>query len=97
MTDLVDPRWMALKAVLFLVIGAMTFGLLLLPQAMPLRAIYQLLMIWAFCRAYYFAFYVIGHYVDPSYRFAGLLDFLRRLRARQITFRAPGSRGEPAP
>lgn len=33
--------------------------------------------IWSFCRFYYFAFYVIQHYVDSSYRFAGLLDFLR--------------------
>jgi hypothetical protein len=36
-----------------------------------------LLAIWAFCRAYYFAFYVIEHYVDPEYRFSGLLDFCR--------------------
>ena len=33
--------------------------------------------VWSFCRAYYFAFYVIQHYVDPGYKFAGLLDFLR--------------------
>ena len=32
--------------------------------------------IWAFCRFYYFAFYVIEHYVDPGYRFAGLVSFL---------------------
>lgn len=35
-----------------------------------------MITIWAFCRAYYFAFYVIEHYVDPHYRFAGLVDFL---------------------
>jgi len=33
--------------------------------------------IWAFCRAFYFAFYVIEHYVDPSFRFAGLNSFVR--------------------
>jgi hypothetical protein len=33
--------------------------------------------IWAFCRAYYFAFYVIEHYIDPGYRFAGLRSFIR--------------------
>jgi len=32
--------------------------------------------VWAFCRFYYFAFYVIQHYVDPSYRFSSLLSFL---------------------
>jgi hypothetical protein len=31
--------------------------------------------VWSFCRFYYFAFYVIEHYVDPSYRFSGLLSF----------------------
>jgi hypothetical protein len=31
--------------------------------------------IWGFCRAYYFAFYVVEHYIDPGYRFAGLWDF----------------------
>jgi len=40
-------------------------------------AILMCLAIWAFCRFYFFAFYVIEHYVDPSYRFAGLLSFVR--------------------
>ncbi|MEM6472765.1 MAG: hypothetical protein AAF802_24600 [Planctomycetota bacterium] len=35
------------------------------------------LTIWAFCRSYYFAFYVIEKYVDADYRFAGLIDFAR--------------------
>ena len=32
--------------------------------------------VWCFCRAYYFAFYVIEHYVDPGYRFSGLWSFV---------------------
>ncbi len=32
--------------------------------------------VWSFCRAYYFAFYVIEHYADPSYRFSGLISFI---------------------
>ena len=32
--------------------------------------------VWAFCRFYFFAFYVIGRWVDPSYRFSGLGDFV---------------------
>ena len=40
--------------------------------------------VWAFARAYYFAFYVIEHYVDPGYRFSGLISFLRyALRKKQ--------------
>jgi hypothetical protein len=33
--------------------------------------------IWAFCRAYYFAFYVIERYIDPGFRFAGLSSLVR--------------------
>ena len=33
--------------------------------------------IWCFARAYYFAFYVVEHYVDPTYKFAGLWSFAR--------------------
>ena len=40
-------------------------------------AILLALAVWAFARAYYFAFYVIEHYIDPSYRFAGLWSFVR--------------------
>ena len=36
-----------------------------------------LLAIWGFCRAYYFAFYVIQHYVDPNYKFSGLINFAK--------------------
>ncbi len=46
-------------------------------------AILLALMVWAFARAYYFAFYVIGKYVDPQYRFSGLLSFLRYLLRRR--------------
>jgi hypothetical protein len=41
--------------------------------------------VWSFCRFYYFAFYVIEHYVDSGYRFSGLWSFavyLLRLRNR---------------
>jgi hypothetical protein len=31
--------------------------------------------VWSFCRFYYFAFYVIERYVEPSYKFSGLLSF----------------------
>lgn len=79
MADLKNPKWMYAKAAMFLVIGIMTFGLLLLPQELWTRAALQLLMIWGFARAYYFAFYVIEHYVDASYKLAGLFDFMKYL------------------
>jgi len=46
----------------------------------------MVISVWAFCRLYYFMFYVIEHYVDPGYRFAGLWSFVvwacRRVRRR---------------
>ena len=33
--------------------------------------------IFGFCRFYYFAFYVIEHYIDPKFKFAGLTSALR--------------------
>ena len=33
--------------------------------------------VWCFARFYYFAFYVIEHYTDPGYRFAGLWSFVQ--------------------
>jgi hypothetical protein len=83
MADLKNPRWMYAKAIMLLAIGVMTFGLLLMPQGLWGRIALQLLMVWAFARAYYFAFYVIEHYIDSGYRFSGLFDFLAYLvRAR---------------
>ena len=38
-------------------------------------ALLMMIAVWSFCRFYYFAFYVIEHYVEPSYRFSGLLSF----------------------
>ena len=77
MPNLTNPKWMFTKAAMLLLIGLMTFALLLLPQPLWGRAALQLLMIWSFARIYYFAFYVIEHYVDGQYKFSGLLDFAR--------------------
>ncbi len=75
--DLQDPRLMWLKAVLLLCIGLIA-GALILVESPGLRTLALLVLcVWGFCRAYYFAFYVIQNYIDPQYRFAGLLDFLR--------------------
>ena len=81
--DLKNPTWMYLKAALFVLIGFACFALVWLEQRTLLTAALLLLMIWAFCRAYYFAFYVIEKYADPHYKFSGLLAFLRYLLRRK--------------
>ena len=77
MSDLKDPRWMWLKAVLLLMIGLMAGALVWLESPRPRTLALLAVSVWGFCRAYYFAFYVIEHYIDPQYRFAGLMDFVR--------------------
>ncbi|MCL4206976.1 MAG: hypothetical protein KJ000_31220 [Pirellulaceae bacterium] len=66
-----------MKGGLFLLIGTVASVLLWLESPSLKVALLLLLAVWAFCRAYYFAFYVIEHYADPGYRFAGLVSFLR--------------------
>ncbi len=85
MTDLKSPTVIYLKGLLFLVAGLIAAGLLV-AEAPTLRALALLtIAIWSFCRAYYFAFYVIEHYVDPGYKFAGLGSFaVYLLRRRKL-------------
>ena len=77
MRDIKNPPAMWIKAVLLLVIGVAASILLLLEVGTLRGSLLLALAIWAFCRAYYFTFYVIEKYLDPGYRFSGLLSFLR--------------------
>lgn len=77
MGDLKNPRWIIAKGLLFLVLGLMATVLLLAYTPNVRTVVILAIAVWAFCRFYYFAFYVIQHYVDDTYRFSGLLDFAR--------------------
>ena len=79
MTDIRRPRVLYFKAGLFVCIGVIASALLILDHPQVKTVALLTLTVWAFARAYYFAFYVIQHYIDPSYRFAGLIDFCRYL------------------
>ena len=83
MVDLTSKTAICLKAVLFLVIGGTSAALLVVQTPTLQTALLLWLVIWSFCRAYYFAFYVIEHYVDPRFRFAGLFDFARYMLRRK--------------
>ncbi len=74
--DLKSPKLMYLKAALFLVIGLLSATTLLLDSPTMRTAFLLLLTVWAFCRLYYFFFYVVEKYVDPAYKFAGLHSFV---------------------
>lgn len=79
MTDLTSARAIKLKGFLFLMIGTLSVFLLLTETPSLRHALLLTVTIWSFCRFYYFAFYVIEHYVDPSFRFTGLWAFARYL------------------
>jgi len=79
------------KAILFLLIGLIS-SILILVEMPTLRVFLLLgLAIWSFCRAYYFAFYVIEHYLDPTFRYSGLFSVARHL----MTGKAPCQSIEP--
>ena len=83
MGDLKDPRLMYLKAVLFLLAGCASLAGVLV-ELPSLRIAFLLgIAVWSFCRLYYFAFYVIEHYIDPTYKFAGLGSFALYLLRRK--------------
>ncbi len=68
---------------LFLRLGGLSAGLLIVDSPRLRTAALLAICVWAFARAYYFAFYVLERYVDPSHRFSGvwlLLRFLLRGR-----------------
>ena len=72
MGDITDKRLLYLKGGLFFVLGLFASGLILFEHP-DVRLMFLLsVAVWSFCRAYYFAFYVIQHYIDSSYHFAGL-------------------------
>ena len=76
MSDLKDPRLIYLKGFLFFLGSVLAAGTLLLEHASWRTAFLLALAIWCSARFYYFMFYVIEHYVDSKYRFAGLWSFV---------------------
>jgi hypothetical protein len=84
--NITNTRVLYVKAGLF-VVGGMLASTILLADHPSLKVLLLLATaVWCFARAYYFAFYVVQHYADPGYRFAGLFDFVvyavRRRRRR---------------
>ncbi len=83
MKNITSPGLIKLKGILFLIIGLFAAALLLIEHPSLKAAVLLAIAVWCFCRFYYFAFYVIEHYVDSRYRFSGLWSFGRYLVQRQ--------------
>lgn len=83
MKDLTNPAWIKAKGFLFLALGLFSATLLFFERPSLRVAALLLLVVWSFCRFYYFAFYVLERYVDPTYRFSGLLSLARYMLGKQ--------------
>jgi ACR3 family arsenite efflux pump ArsB len=79
MKDITSPGWIKAKGILFLIVGIVASTLLLIKHPTWEVALLLALTIWYFCRSYFFAFYVIERYVDPSYKSSGLCSFANYL------------------
>ena len=82
MGDLTRKRVICVKGGLFVLLGLLSAGLILL-ENLDLRTFALLsICVWSFCRAYYFAFHVLEKWVDPALRFRGLLHLARAVLTR---------------
>ena len=79
--DLSSKRLIVLKGILFFVCLVLSAGLLL--EASPnLRTLLLLgVLVWASARFYYFLFYVLKTYVDPSLKYSGLFSLVQGILA----------------
>jgi hypothetical protein len=87
--DIQDARLLYLKGALFALIALMAGAGILAELPSWRVALLLVLALWSACRFYYFLFYVIEKYADPSFRFAGLTSALLYFWNRRKE--APGS------
>jgi hypothetical protein len=83
MGDITSKRLLIVKGGLFVALGLVATAVILLRYPDWQLALLLAVIVWAFCRAYYFAFYVVQHYIDPEFRFAGLGSVIAYLRRRR--------------
>jgi len=83
MSDLKSKSLIVLKGLLFLFMALMC-AVILIAQSPTLTTVLLLaLLIWSSCRFYYFLFYVLEKYVNPTMRYAGILDLLQGMKRRR--------------
>ena len=83
MSDIKSPWLIHAKGALFVVLGVLS-ATLLFAQVPTLRTAALLgVTVWAFCRFYYYLFYVLERYLGREKRFAGVVDAMRFLLLRR--------------
>jgi hypothetical protein len=79
----ITSKWLLhAKGFLFLAVGLLAAGTIYL-EVPNLRTILLLVItIWAFCRFYYYLFYVLEKYIGRDQKYAGILDALKYIMKR---------------
>jgi hypothetical protein len=78
-SDIQSPWLLHTKGILFFVVGGLAAALLFVQIPTLENAALLCVMIWAFCRFYYYLFYVLERYLGREKRFAGIIDAIRYL------------------
>jgi hypothetical protein len=76
MGDLKNPYMIYLKGFLFLAILIVSVALILIDCFSWKLLALLCLVVWSAARFYYFLFYVIEKYIDPTFRFSGILSLI---------------------
>ena len=87
MTDLKSRKWIVAKGVMFLGIAAAAAALIWVESPSIRIGVLLALLVWASCHFYYVLFYVLERHVDPTMRYAGLLDLLIGMKRRRESMR----------
>ncbi len=82
MKNIENQKIIWIKGFLFLLTGMLSALLIILENPNIRVAMLLIVSIWAFCRFYYFIFYVIEKYTDSEYRYSGLISFFRYMLRR---------------
>jgi len=75
--DLKSARLIHAKGWLFLLLGLLGAAGLLLESPHLRTALLLAVVVWAFCRFYYYLFYVLERYLGKDRPYAGIFDALR--------------------
>jgi len=81
--DIKNPALLKVKGLLFLLLGLLAVALLILESPDWRTVGLIVIVIWAFSRFYYFAFYVLHHYADKNFKYTGLIDLVRYLLGKR--------------
>ena len=95
MRNLTSPVLIHLKGWLFLAILIFSIALLLFQLTRWESVLLLILVVWSSARFYYYLFYVIENYVDPEYKFSGVLSALRFMTVKPAGSKEANSPSKP--